>query len=156
MATAYLEQQPGNRLTNLHCMKSKEAFMNGSKNIFNTVANLRVDRNLNLQEQIARRAYELWQARGSTSSNAGVIGFGRRARSTNGTSVVRARLLLAVPTNEPFLRCVGRPSMNESLSTEVRSLTSFQSRELSLINSVWPGSALRCGKRCVLARGARH
>jgi len=69
MATAYLEQQPGNRLTNLHCMKSKEAFMNGSKNIFNTVANLRVDRNLNLQEQIARRAYELWQARGSTSGN---------------------------------------------------------------------------------------
>ena len=45
-------------------MESKEAFMNGSKNIFSTVANLRVDRNLNLQEQIAGRAYELWQERG--------------------------------------------------------------------------------------------
>src|SRR5437773_1056689 len=63
------------------------------------------------------------------------------------------RLLLAVPTNEPFLRCVGGPSMNDSLSTEVRSLTSFQSGELSLMNPVRPGSALRCGKTCVLARG---
>ena len=81
----------------------------------------------------------------------GVIGFGRRARSTNGTSVVRARLLLAVLTNEPFLRCVGEPSRNDSLSPEVKSLTSFQSREPH--EPVRPGSALCCGKTCVLARG---
>ena len=43
--------------------------------------------------------------------------------------------------------------MSDSLLTEVRSLTSFQSGELSLMNPVWLGSASRCGKTCVLARG---
>ena len=43
--------------------------------------------------------------------------------------------------------------MNDSLLTGVRSLTSFQSQELSLMNPVRLKLALRCGETRVLARG---
>ena len=127
--------------------------MNRSKNILSTVANLRVDLNLGFREQIARRAYELWQERGSTSGNDWSDWFRAESEINEWHKRRTSKVDLAVPTNEPFLRCVGGPSMNDSLSTEVRSLTSFHSRELSLMNPVRLGSALRCGKTRVLARG---
>lgn len=43
--------------------------------------------------------------------------------------------------------------MSDSLSTEVRPLTSFQSRGFSLMNPVRLRLALCCGKTRVLARG---